>query len=305
VTPRNFQEHLEHLSRYYNPISLRDLKKALDARRIPHKSVVITFDDGYADNLHNGYPMLESYGIPATIFVTSECVGMKQAFWGRELERLLLWSDRLPKHLRVTIKGKVHEWDLGNGAQHTEARTEEYWRWNVTLESCPTARHKAYRELCYLLRPLDAATLEVVLSELTRQAEFSNNKYPAYRSLNWDELKVLSGGGLVEIASHTVSHPVLACQPIHVQRWEVAESKRQLESMSGHPIVSISYPYGAPADIGQDAPGLVKEAGYESACANFPAPVTRASDPYYLPRYLVRDWDGEEFARRVRRAFEG
>lgn len=305
VTPQNFRQQLEHLSRYYHPVRLRDLKKTLDDHHIRRRAVVVTFDDGYADNLHNAYPLLESYGVPATIFVTSGCVGIKRAFWGRELERIVLWADGLPKRLAVTIDGKVHEWDLGNGAQQPKSSIDEYWQWNVTLESCPTARHKAYRELCHLLRALDAPAREVVLSELTQQAEFNKNKYPAYRSLNRDELKVLSDGGLVEIGSHTVTHPVLAFESDYAQRWEIEESKRQLETMIGQPVASFSYPYGGPADIGQNAPGLVKEAGYESACANFPATVTRASDPYCLPRYLVRDWDGEEFARRVRRAFEG
>src|SRR5262249_35924765 len=36
---------------------------------LPAKAVLITFDDGYRDNLDNAVPILERYGYPAVIFV--------------------------------------------------------------------------------------------------------------------------------------------------------------------------------------------------------------------------------------------
>jgi peptidoglycan/xylan/chitin deacetylase (PgdA/CDA1 family) len=41
----------------------------------PHKSVVITFDDGYMDNYENALPILREYNFPATVFVVSSLVG--------------------------------------------------------------------------------------------------------------------------------------------------------------------------------------------------------------------------------------
>ena len=37
--------------------------------RHPEKTVAITFDDGYLDNLENAYPILEKYQAKATIYV--------------------------------------------------------------------------------------------------------------------------------------------------------------------------------------------------------------------------------------------
>jgi GT2 family glycosyltransferase/peptidoglycan/xylan/chitin deacetylase (PgdA/CDA1 family)/glycosyltransferase involved in cell wall biosynthesis len=89
VTPQRFAEHLDVLSGRWNVLRLRDLVRALQVGALPDRAVVITFDDGYADNLHNAKPVLERYGKPATVFVASGYVGNKREFWWDELERVV------------------------------------------------------------------------------------------------------------------------------------------------------------------------------------------------------------------------
>src|SRR5919198_5621208 len=50
VSPNHFAEHVEHLRRHYTVLTLCGLARALAAGRIPKRSVVLTFDDGYVDN---------------------------------------------------------------------------------------------------------------------------------------------------------------------------------------------------------------------------------------------------------------
>ena len=42
---------------------------------------VVTFDDGYADNYSTAFPLLNSLGIPATMFVITSDVGRKSVIW--------------------------------------------------------------------------------------------------------------------------------------------------------------------------------------------------------------------------------
>src|SRR5215831_13125303 len=58
VTTAHFAEHLSMLRRYTCPMPLRDIVRGLRDNNVPRRAVVVTFDDGYADNLHNAKPLL-------------------------------------------------------------------------------------------------------------------------------------------------------------------------------------------------------------------------------------------------------
>ncbi len=90
VTPDHFAGHLEILREYTRPISLQQLSQGLREGNLPDCSVVVTFDDGYADNLLNAKPLLERYDVPATVFLATGLVEHWREPWWDELEQLLL-----------------------------------------------------------------------------------------------------------------------------------------------------------------------------------------------------------------------
>lgn len=51
-----------------------------DFSKMPEKSVLITFDDGYRSNLTRAVPVLKSFGYPAVMFVPTAFVGTYNAF---------------------------------------------------------------------------------------------------------------------------------------------------------------------------------------------------------------------------------
>ena len=110
VSPEKFAGHMEALRKYTQPISLSKLVQGLRRNSLSPKSVALTFDDGYADNLHVAKPILEKFGIPATVFVCTGYVGKE--FWWDELERLVISSRADPRGLWLQVGGVQFQWNL-------------------------------------------------------------------------------------------------------------------------------------------------------------------------------------------------
>lgn len=71
-----FDEDMKYLKdNGYHTLTLGDLYNYLQYNgKVPEKSVVLTFDDGYMDNYTNMYPILKKYGFRATIFVITSYI---------------------------------------------------------------------------------------------------------------------------------------------------------------------------------------------------------------------------------------
>ncbi|MDX9943391.1 MAG: polysaccharide deacetylase family protein [Azonexus sp.] len=75
-----FSAQMAYLRRYYEPVSLIDaLNNNLSYSTKPF--VVITFDDGYANNLNYAYPILQKFDVPATIFLATAFINTRRLFW--------------------------------------------------------------------------------------------------------------------------------------------------------------------------------------------------------------------------------
>lgn len=299
VTPEHFSEHMDYLSRSYSVISLSKLVQNLLEGNLPKRAVAITFDDGYFDNFLYAKKILMQFSNPATIFVTTGNYGKE--FWWDELERLILWQSRLPGQLQVKFAGQILCWELGKWAVLKEKKSLQ--KWNVEFKTDSSSRQGIYRKLYSTLRTLEKKQREELLDQLRSFSKEALEKQRECRAMNPDEIQQLFNKDLIDIGAHTVTHPVLSLQSLEEQKKEIFQSKYDLEEILGCTITSFSYPFGSKNDTGNYSVKLAKEAGYKVACANFPEPVTYRSNPFFLPRYIVRDWDGDIFARKLRGFF--
>ncbi|HSE65289.1 MAG TPA: trifunctional glycosyltransferase/class I SAM-dependent methyltransferase/polysaccharide deacetylase [Thermoanaerobaculia bacterium] len=86
VSPENFREHVELLSRGFQPLSLRELAEGVRDGHVPDRGVAVTFDDGYRDNLTAALPALETGRIPATFFISGDGAAFDGTFWWEALD---------------------------------------------------------------------------------------------------------------------------------------------------------------------------------------------------------------------------
>jgi len=78
VSTETFERHLRFIERgRYRVLRLEELAELLQAgTRMPRRTVVVTFDDGYEETFQVAAPILRRFGFPATVFVTPTEVGL-------------------------------------------------------------------------------------------------------------------------------------------------------------------------------------------------------------------------------------
>lgn len=303
VSPRHFAEQLDVLRQLGSVVRLGELTALLQAgKRRPAKAVVITFDDGYADNLFEAKPLLEEKRLPATIFMTSGEVGRTREFWWDELEKILLQPGKVPEALNLRINGRDHHWDFGEGAHYRSEQFEMHKGWRADTDEPPTARHRLYRSIYDLVQGLSREARETVMDELAGWSGVAPGVRPTHRALSAGETRVLSEGNWIDIGAHTVTHQALSTQLPSVQRDEIVSSKARLEEIVGRPVTSFSYPYGLHTD---ETVQIVREAGFACSCACMDKVVKQSSDLFRLPRLMVENWSGEVFEARLQEWLNG
>lgn len=300
VSPAHFSEHMQVLREFYHPKSLADIYQEKKAKHFPNQSVMVTFDDGYADNFLVAQNILTAFEIPATVFVTSSMVDNKKEYWWDELERVFLSPNPLPRQLELEINNEIISFEFAS-----ELPGSTFKAWNVLSQSHRYSRQDAYLFLMDFLRKSNFITRENLLSEIFAWAGLDRNTGRLNNlSVSSKLLSSLPKNGFIDVGAHTVTHPLLSSLPQSEQESEISGSKSDLEKILDRPICTFAYPFGERGDYSEDSIRSAREAGFSCACSNFSGLTTWLTDPFQLPRYIVRDWDGETFSKNLRGWFE-
>jgi peptidoglycan/xylan/chitin deacetylase (PgdA/CDA1 family) len=269
VTPDNFREQLLVLRSRF-PI-LR-FEEDWNIRR--KTSFIITFDDGYADNLYHALPVLEELGIPATFFVSSAAIGNNDEFWWDKLENIIYSADieRFPKQIK-----------LPNG--------------NILSAYCD--KKELLLKLQLALKPFDVNLRNGFIDNLILETNCDYRPRKTHLPLTLDELRQLASSSLVTIGSHTVNHVQLSGLPGRAQKQEISKGHKELEIMLNKQLNVFSYPFGNVDDFNAETVDMCRENGFSKVAANFPGQAHTWTDPMLIPRQIVRNWNKKEFTSKI------
>jgi peptidoglycan/xylan/chitin deacetylase (PgdA/CDA1 family) len=297
VSPDNFAAHLEYLKTHFHPLTLQDFVKYYHQGKIPDRAVVITFDDGYADNFLYAKPLLEKYEIPATFFLASGYIGTQREYWWDDLERLLLLPGKLPETLTLTINQQNYAWQMGAVANYTQADYERD-RHLKASSGKPGSRHALYFEIWQLLQPLPDNLQQEAIRQIIQQSVVNVAPRPQNFPMSLAQVRELQTSGLIEIGGHTVTHPDLSAHDSTWQNQEITRGKQTLEEMTGQQLKSFAYPFGA---YSPETLPLVQSAGFNCACSTKIETVWEYQKNYELPRLPVENWSQKEFAKQLKK----
>lgn len=273
VSPENFRAQMRFLKRNSRVVRFEEAWSGL---REP--AVAVTFDDGYADNVLEALPVLEEAGVPATFFVSTGILGRSGEFWWDELERILLGEADYPPMFRLADHQHNRTWPAATGEQ----------------------RLGLHAELHKLAGGIGEARRQGWLRQLRDWSGVGDAGREINRPLTPEELRRLAASPWATIGAHTVTHARLSALSEDEQRHEIASSKGQLEGLLSREITVFSYPFGGKDHYDRTSVRLCREAGFRKAAANFPGQAHRWTDPFQIPRQLVRNWDEGTFASRMR-----
>lgn len=272
VSPEHFRAQMEHLRRHWRCVRFEE-----EWRGLREPAVAVTFDDGYADNLHQALPILKEVGMPATFFL---CTGMLDSggeFWSDDLERLVLGGSDYTATFALDDPQHGGRWPSG------------------TLEE----RRLLHERLHGAMLWMKPARRDNWLAQLRSWAGGDGAGRASHRTLTREEVRELAASPLVTIGAHGVTHTPLTVLSEAEQRREIAGSRGELEALTGREVATFAYPFGGRGQCDATTRRLCREAGFRRAVTTFPGQAHRWTDPLRIPRQLVRDWDAATFAARM------
>jgi peptidoglycan/xylan/chitin deacetylase (PgdA/CDA1 family) len=290
VSAQNFEQHMGVLRRLYQPVRLDQLASGPAIR---NRMVAVTFDDGYADNLHDALPILQHHEIPATFFLTSGTLGGAREFWWDELEHLLMRAQSLPRTLQVTVGTVSRAFEAGRAAEPFED-SARHIQSHPPWEAAPDTRLGFYYTVWQWLGALTEEARHTALAQIRNQLGEPDIRRDSHRTLTPEEAIRLAGAPQIDIGAHSVTHGRLSTQPPDVQRWEMRQSKEDLEALIDRPVTAFAYPHG---DYAPETLEIARESGFEFACTVERGCVAGNTQPFLLPRLSVGDFGGAQLVR--------
>ena len=240
ATPSAFREQMLHIARHYRCVSMAELLDAIERKAtLPRRSLLITFDDGYADFAEIAWPILKRFRLPATIFVPT-------AF--ADHPELAFWPDELYQAFRCTLRTRLGDTPLGPISLATREERER-GLWALQNYITTIAHHEGMRLVDYLC------------------AELCGTRKMRGSVLSWNQLRQLARDG-VTIGSHTRTHPILTrIAPVQV-REEIKGSQEDLKREMGEALPIFCYPNGNHNDT---VAAILKEQGIRLAFTTIPS----------------------------------
>ncbi len=266
ITPEFLDAALQRLRQLgYRILSLdaalAELRDGVARRPAPF--AVLTFDDGYRDNLIHALPVLEKHGAPFTLYITTGFAERSARLWWVELEEAVRRADRID----TRIDGDALSLPAGTPAEKTAAFAAVYWR----LRAGPEDR------------------LLAVVGDLADRQGIDGRALVERLCMGWSEIEGLARHPLVTLGAHTLTHPRLARLGEAEMRTELGTGRRILEERLGRPVVHLAYPVGDPGSAGPREFRAAAALGYTSAVTTRPGLIhpAHADHPTALPRLSV------------------
>ena len=257
IVKEQFEKQLQYLKKEFDIISLPE---AFDCYRnkkvLKRKTITVSFDDGYKNNLNIALPLLEKYDIKTTFFICSILT--------QEMEVRTLWTDIIA-YLKYFHSNEIIEIENNRFINFIEEKSK------ISLPDFVNSK--------------DSASLLEIINYLVKKFEIKTkiNQLPSeiWEMMNLEDLKKLSQSKIVDIGSHGHLHYNLGNIKLKDAKEDIGTSKVLLEKSLNKKIDMIAYPFGG---YSKEVMDIVSQEGIDKQLAVDYKHSDDADDKRILPR---------------------
>ncbi len=266
-----FDRLMHFVARSFVVMTLGEALTYLTQGNLPPRSMVITFDDGYADNAEIALPILQRHGLTASFFVSTGFLD-----GGR------MWNDSVIECLR--------------SCHHKEIDLEMFGLGICSLAGA-AERRRVIEALLPRIKYLSLAEREVAIRRLQKMCGVT--ELPTNLMMRSEQVRELHRNGM-EIGAHTINHPILTTLTPSEAEYEISEGRNKLQSIIDAPVDIFAYPNGKPGrDYDHTHASLVKTLGFRGAVTTAPGVGRSGDDLFQLPRFTPWDDSLTSWATRL------
>jgi peptidoglycan/xylan/chitin deacetylase (PgdA/CDA1 family) len=255
ATADEFRAQMRVLARFFRPVGLSDGLRRLREGRLSTRSVAVTFDDGYADNVQLALPILREEQVPATFFIATSYLD-----GGR------MWNDTVIEAVRRLVPG---EHAFPHAGLATISVPYSLDRRPLVLQLLEAIKHRPQAERQEVADAL---------------AALAGQPLPGSLMMRREDVRALVEAGM-DVGGHTRTHPILSGLTEAGAEQEIAGGLDDIAAIIGHRPTLFAYPNGRRGvDYGDREVDLLRRAGIDAAFVTNRGVVTCNSDPLQAPR---------------------
>lgn len=252
-----FERLMRFVSRSFRVLALSEAVTCLANDNLPSRALVITFDDGYADNAEVALPILQRCGLTATFFVSTGFLD-----GGR------MWNDSIIECLRACRQIEIDLELFGLGRCSLADASE---------------RRRVIESLVPKIKYLSLVEREEAIVRLKKLCGLTD--LPNNLMMRSEQVREIHRAGM-EIGAHTVRHPILTSLSATAAKYEIAEGREQLQTIIDAQVDMFAYPNGKPDhDYNHYHVDLVRNMGFRGAVSTAPGVARPGDDLFQLPRF--------------------
>jgi peptidoglycan/xylan/chitin deacetylase (PgdA/CDA1 family)/CelD/BcsL family acetyltransferase involved in cellulose biosynthesis len=232
-----FEREMKFVSQHYQVVSLTEATRRLAQGGPPEPVIAITFDDGYQDNYLRAFPILQRYGLPATIFLTTGSVDSRERPWFEQLSLAAKRTSQTFIDLEIDLPRRL---PLRTDAERLAAKNLII----ALVREVPDTERRRW--------------IADVIARLGTSTDTEDTM------LTWDQIRLMKQRR-IDFGGHTVTHPFVSRLAPEEAVREVSECKRRIEEELQSEVEHFAYPNGREGDFEPWNKRVLQEAGYRAA----------------------------------------